>query len=156
MVFFYIIVVLAISLFLLCFIANKANDIQINAFGFIYYLTDIITINEIILRFRLRHSSLISYADRHTYVCRQLLTKHAPSRVRNWLFVVGATRFEHATSWSQTKRSTRLSYAPSTDLVITTYFSILQALFYFFLIFGKIKPELRKLKISFLVTIKWS
>lgn len=70
--------------------------------------------------------------------------------------VVGATRFEHATSWSQTKRSTRLSYAPSTDLVITTYFSILQALFYFFLIFGKIKPELRKLKISFLVTIKWS
>ena len=72
------------------------------------------------------------------------------------ILVVGATRFEHATSWSQTKRSTRLSYAPSTDLVITTYFSILQALFYFFLIFGKIKPELRKLKISFLVTIKWS
>ncbi len=93
--------------------------------------------------------------------CSQLIacnlqTKKATFSGDFFLFVVGATRFEHATSWSQTKRSTRLSYAPSTDLVITTYFSILQALFYFFLIFGKIKPELRKLKISFLVTIKWS
>ena len=26
--------------------------------------------------------------------------------------MVGATRFEHATSWSQTKRSTKLNYAP--------------------------------------------
>lgn len=86
--FFYIIVVLAISLFLLCFIANKANDVQIYSFGFIYYLTDIITINEIVLRSRSRRSSLISYADRHTYVCRQLLTKHALSRVRNCLLAI--------------------------------------------------------------------
>ena len=26
--------------------------------------------------------------------------------------MVGATRFEHATSWSQTTRSTKLNYAP--------------------------------------------
>ena len=72
--------------------------------------------------------------------CSQLIaynlqTKKATFSGDFFLFVVGATRFEHATSWSQTKRSTRLSYAPSTDLVITTYFSILQALFYFFLNF---------------------
>ena len=61
--------------------------------------------------------------------CLQSTNKKATFSGDFFLFVVGATRFEHATSWSQTKRSTRLSYAPSTDLVITTYFSILQALF---------------------------
>ena len=129
--------------------------------------------NEIVLRSRSRPTVLIRLRSpahpRAPFACcqtRSLACSHPltsffkiEKAVINTAFsilVVGATRFEHATSWSQTKRSTRLSYAPSTDLVITTYFSILQAFFYYFLIFGKIKPELRKLKISFLVTIKWS
>ena len=33
---------------------------------------------------------------------------------------VGATRVERATSWSQTKRSTRLSYAPNEVLKLET------------------------------------
>ena len=33
-----------------------------------------------------------------------------------WVKVVGATGFEPATSWSQTKRSTKLSYAPDAML----------------------------------------
>ena len=47
------------------------------------------------------------------------------------VLMVGATRFEHATSWSQTKRSTRLSYAPSTKTIFTLYFFILQVFFYY-------------------------
>ena len=38
------------------------------------------------------------------------------------MFVVGATRFEHATSWSQTKRSTRLSYTPNNVYIYTILF----------------------------------
>ena len=37
--------------------------------------------------------------------------------------VVGATGFEPATSWSQTKCSTRLSYAPSTRGLSSQKFS---------------------------------
>ena len=35
-----------------------------------------------------------------------------------WREMVGATRFEHATSWTQTRRSTKLSYAPKREAIL--------------------------------------
>ena len=88
------------------------------------------------------------------------------------VLMVGATRFEHATSWSQTKRSTRLSYTPSTETIFTPYFLICKHYFLCgdFLCFslfssiirpsspriflGVIKPCARKLYTPSFATIK--
>ena len=88
------------------------------------------------------------------------------------VLMVGATRFEHATSWSQTKRSTRLSYTPSTKAIFTLYFLFCKHYFlrgdFFFLssessiirpssprlFLGLIKPCARKLYTPSLATIK--
>ena len=64
-------------------------------------------------------------------IARNLQTQKSHPIWWLFVFVVGATRFEHATSWSQTKRSTRLSYTPSTECYIYTIFSLLQVFFYF-------------------------
>ena len=63
-------------------------------------------------------------------IARNLQTQKSHQKWWLFVFVVGATRFEHATSWSQTKRSTRLSYTPLTDLLYTPYFLALQTFFY--------------------------
>ena len=126
-------------------------------------------------------------ADRHTLVCLSLVVEHASPcsnrrpknnikkhHLKRWRFfiLVGATRFEHATSWSQTKRSTRLSYTPSTKAIFTLYFLFCKHYFlrgdFFFLssessiirpssprlFLGLIKPCARKLYTPSLATIK--
>ena len=71
-------------------------------------------------------------------VCSLLIARNLQTQKSHhlwWLFVfvVGATRFEHATSWSQTKRSTRLSYAPLTNVIFTPYFLFCKHFFICFL-----------------------
>lgn len=45
------------------------------------------------------------------------IKKRLPSEVFSPILMVGATGFEPATSWSRTKRATKLRYAPTQRLL---------------------------------------
>src|SRR6187200_90366 len=60
---------------------------------------------------------------RHPWTCCRFCCESVPSRAR-FAYAVGARGFEPPTSWSQTTRSTKLSYAPN-----LFYFKLLQRFF---------------------------